>query len=361
MNPLAAKIARAKTEILDCDPDLISEAHATILEMVSNIRNRLPNDVSELEPGCVEEIVRWFPNPVIHKLNSILKIIRKNSAGPVQNYFEVILSSVIRDVSQQEPSDLRIRYRKNLLEDADLVGLFRGAAEIQFQRLEKFWSVRGRAPRCFYKAHVVAGDNRAPAFVSNFGLKPGSIDLVLTSPPYLTALPYIDTDRLSLLTIMKLTSSQRRPLEGELIGSREITVTAKRALESAEAIAKLPRGSVTLVNSLKRRLATDTTAGFRKQNMPALVARYLLDMQLSLRNCAKATKKNGEAMIVIGDNRMEIAGEMVRIPTTDLVEEIAIAEGFSSIERIDISVTTENYLHQKNAITENIVLRLRRN
>ncbi len=65
-------------------------------------------------------------------------------------------------------------------------------------------------------------------------------------------------------------------------------------------------------------------------------------------------------MIVIGDNRTEIGGSSLRIPTTDLVEDIAEAAGFERMERVDISVTTENMLHQKNAITENVVLRMRR-
>jgi hypothetical protein len=63
-------------------------------------------------------------------------------------------------------------------------------------------------------------------------------------------------------------------------------------------------------------------------------------------------------MIVIGDNRTMLGGESLRIPTTDLVEEIAVEAGFERMERIDISVTTENMRHQKHAITENVVLRL---
>ena len=65
-------------------------------------------------------------------------------------------------------------------------------------------------------------------------------------------------------------------------------------------------------------------------------------------------------MIVIGDNRTIIAGESVRIPTTDLVQSVAHNVGFESLEQIDISVTTENMLHQKNAITANVVLRLKK-
>ena len=64
-------------------------------------------------------------------------------------------------------------------------------------------------------------------------------------------------------------------------------------------------------------------------------------------------------MIVIGDNRIQVDGTYERIPTTDFVQGIAIHYGMELVERIDISVTTENLVHIKNAITENVVLRLK--
>ena len=64
--------------------------------------------------------------------------------------------------------------------------------------------------------------------------------------------------------------------------------------------------------------------------------------------------------VVVGDNRMEVEKEEVRIPTTDHLECIARNCGFATVERFDLSVTTENLVHIKNAITENIVLRLQR-
>ena len=64
-------------------------------------------------------------------------------------------------------------------------------------------------------------------------------------------------------------------------------------------------------------------------------------------------------MIVIGDNRMRVDGDYERIATTDFVQDIAVNCGMELIERIDISVTTENLVHIKHAITENVVLRLK--
>ena len=67
---------------------------------------------------------------------------------------------------------------------------------------------------------------------NNMGIKKSSVDLVLTSPPYATALPYIDTDRLSLLTICGLNSKARKPYENNITGSREISKNDKKNLES---------------------------------------------------------------------------------------------------------------------------------
>ena len=53
---------------------------------------------------------------------------------------------------------------------------------------------------------------------------------------------------------------------------------------------------------------------------------------------------------------MRVGHDYERIATTDFVQEIAIASDFKMVERMDISVTTENLVHMKNAITENVVL-----
>lgn len=358
MNPIAAKIATAKTEILEIQPDLLTEVVSTVTDTIKSAPNKAAPDFSEFRVDCMDELVRWFPVPVAHKINFILKVIRKNSAGSVRDFLEIILSSIIREVSQQEPTDLRIRYRRTPISDADVVGLFLAQMDTQYARIVKFWKVRGWAPSPFHRARAVEGDNRSPETFSRLGLEPGSVDLVLTSPPYGAALPYIDTDRLSLLTIMGVTSAERRPLEVGLTGSREITTGERRRLEGQ--VAGLPKACQRFVDEMRRDLAKDASAGFRKLNMPALTARYLEDMDSVLRNVHRLCKPGAEAMLVIGDNRIVIGGRNVVIPTTDLVSQIAKSIGFKELERIDISVTTENMLHVKNAITENVVLRLRK-
>lgn len=360
MNPLAAKIAKAKVGILDVNPDVVREAVGTLVSKIEEAPKKPTDQTEQIAPSCLDEVSRWFPEPVISKLNWLLGSIRSVSEGVIKDFLEVVLSSIIREVSQQNPNDLRIRRRKELIDDADVFQLYLDALDAQYARIEKFWSVRGYSPDRFRPCRVVEGDSRYSETLETLGLGRNSVDLVLTSPPYATALPYIDTDRLSLLMLFGMGSSARRPVEYNLIGSREIMPKIRRQLEEiiGDRGNGLPGRVCEYLQDLYRRLS-GADVGFRRKNMPALLLRFFLDMAAVLKNCHHVLRPGGEAMIVIGDNRIRVKSDYERIATTDFVQDIAVACGLELLERIDISVTTESLVHIKNAITENVVLRLR--
>jgi hypothetical protein len=176
------------------------------------------------------------------------------------------------------------------------------------------------------------------------------------------ALPYIDTDRLSLLTIFGLNSSNRRPIETGLTGSREISGVIKNGLEQ-ELFEKdiLPDECQNFIRRIYNKLKQSNDSGFRKKNMPALIFRFLRDMNEMFIHLNVLCHTGTDVMIVIGDSTITIDSKVILIPTTNLVEIIANNQGFKSIDKIDITVTTENYLHIKNSITKNVVLWLKKN
>jgi DNA modification methylase len=361
VNPVATMVARAKSRVLDEDPDVVSEIVASVLSAIDDAPNSFPAKLDQFVKDNLDEIGKWFADPVARKINWLLKTIRKGSEGVIRDFLEAVLSSIIREVSQQDPTDLRIRYRKEMLSDADVLGLFSAQLTLQFSRIEKFWKVRGHAPNPFFPSTICPGDNRSKATYDAMGLTDDSVDMVVTSPPYAMALPYIDTDRLSMLVLFGLGGSERRPIEQTLIGSREITGGIKKKIEEDFlGTSGLPAACTDYVRKLHKRVSKSKEAGFRKQNMPALIHRFLSDMDQVFTQLHRLCKVGAEAMVVIGDSKMTIDEVEVRIPSTDLLEAIAIARGFVMIERIDISVTTENLVHIKNAITENVVLRMRK-
>ncbi|UDM62951.1 hypothetical protein KIJ96_06835 [Pseudoalteromonas piscicida] len=361
MNPIAVKIAKAKTEVLQLDFGKFTSSISTLISYLRNHTKDLPPDVGEFAKATLDDVYSWFPEPVVHKINFILHRIRLFGDLRLVNFLEVILSECIRNASQQEPKDLRIRRRSEPLEDAPLIEEFCAHLEATYKKIKKFKTSEYARSECINESQVYLEDNRCDNYLENIKTSEGSVDLVITSPPYATALPYIDTDRLSLLTILGMPIKDTRVLEREITGSREIQKKAKSHFESLltskSSIEFLPDE---LLDELRFILNEnlESGAGFRRLNTPSVLLRYFLDMAENLKNVYKALKSDGVAFYIIGDSKTKVKENWFPIRTTFWVSEIATKIGFESEIMMDISVTTENLLNQKHAITENAILKL---
>lgn len=358
-NPLAAKIAKAKTGILSIDRSVVEHSIRSLLDRVRAPIRAATTGLDQFAPATHAEIERWFPTPVIGKLNWLLGQIRLFGEPILVDFFEVILSSIIREISQQDPTDLRIRRRKEPLEDAPVFQLFSARLAQQYERLVKYWRVAGRQPGPIFPPQIINGDSRSLDDLKKLELQEASIDCVVTSPPYATALPYIDTDRLSLLAIMGISSNVRAGLEENLTGSREIRKSRKQELEAAllddSAFDLLPKPVVKAIREIYE-ANLNSSVGFRRDNMPALLWRYFIDMRANLQNMETLLKPGGMAYYVAGDSRTNAGGTWVKINTCQHLCQIAESVGLTVLSSIGIDVTKENYKHIKNAITENQIL-----
>lgn len=359
LNPLAAKIAHAKSAILTVPRDVVDLSIRAILDRLSHRRGAIPNSLEQFEENTHEELLKWFPEPVLYKLNWLLAQVRLFGNQTLVDFFEVIISSIIREVSDQDPTDLRIRRRKEPLQDAPVLETFREHLEEQHRRLQKYWSIAGRQPGRLIPPSITQGDSRRVETMQALGLVPSSVDCVVTSPPYATALPYIDTDRLSLLAIMGISSQMRSHLEESLTGSREIRRQSKQETEARlldkTAFDSLPSNIVKAVRSIYD-ANQSVDVGFRRENMPALLWRYFTDMRENLSQVSNMLKMGAKAFYVVGDSRTNAGGNWVRIETCESIAAIGEMIGLRHVEMIDIDVTTENYKHIKNAITENKII-----
>jgi DNA modification methylase len=358
-NPLAAKIARVKTSILCTPRDVADLAMRSLLERVSRPHGGMQKSLNQFRDETHTELLSWFSEPVLYKLNWLLAQARLFGDPALVDFFEIITSSIIREVSHQDPTDLRIRRRKEPLEDAPVLELFRDRLEQQHQRLLKFWSIAGRQPGKLIVPTVQQGDSRTPETMLALQIEANSVDCVVTSPPYATALPYIDTDRLSLLAIMGLASSTRSYLEENLTGSREIRRTEKEQLEAelqlSHANEQLPDEVVRSIRKIYVANNNDEV-GFRKANMASLLWRYFVDMRENLSQVANVLKPGAKAFYVVGDSRTNSGGDWVAIETCKHIASIGQMIGLTLKESMPIDVTTENYKHIKNAITENQII-----
>ena len=358
-NPLAAKIARAKTSILTIPREVTDLSIRAFLDRLSFASIKAKNSMEQFDDSTHKELLNWFPETVLFQINWILSQIRLFGNDTIIDFFEVVLSSLIRDVSHQDPRDLRIRRRKEPLVDAPVFEMFRNLLKIQHAQLQKYWAIAGRQPGAQHAPSILNGDSRDEQTYKSLGIESNSIDCVVTSPPYATALPYIDTDRLSLLAIMGLSTPERSQIEQDLTGSREIRKRAKSEAEEAlfdvSAIDFLPKGVVNATRKIHSANAS-SDVGFRRENMPALLWRYFNDMRQNLAQIERVTKSGAKAFYVVGDSKTKAGEQWTQIATCRHVADIGEFVGLKLSETIDIDVTTENLNHIKNAITKNQVI-----
>jgi DNA modification methylase len=133
------------------------------------------------------------------------------------------------------------------------------------------------------RAKVSLGDAR------RMGIKSGSIDLVLTSPPYLNAIDYMRCSKFSLVW-MGYTAGQVRALRAESVGT-EIGLPYKDDLEISALISRLKLSDL-------------------PERQRRLVAAYIADMRLALQEVARVLVPRGRAVYVVGENT--IRGVYVR-------------------------------------------------
>lgn len=358
INPLAVKIANAKTSILSIDPYLTDRLLKCAIDNLAKL-TPIHNYSSLFTQNILPELESWFPVQVLQKIGAIIQLIDEIPEPIIKEFLEICLSSIVRDVSQQDPLDLRIRRRKFPLEDAPVFELMMKRIIDQRNRLLKFAQISNKAPFRFGNAKIIYGDCRDIASFDKADISPNSIDAIITSPPYATALPYIDTDRLSILLLFNLQSKTRNQIEMSLIGSREISKKEKNELEEKiidhsfeEIYSQTAKNIIQEIyhqNSLNR-------AGFRKDNMASLIYRYYRDMTSVLRNLNQVVAKNGSIFFVIGENVTEAGNIKIPITSSMVLQEIGSTIGWEIKEIIPITVTQENRLHNKNGITRNDIL-----
>ena len=356
INPTAVDIAVAKNTIFMVGAYEFDKHVSLFKEDLKHYINGNYDEAFDSE--AIEEIYSWFPERVISKIGFILLRIAAVPDERIRKFLKVILSSIIRDISQQEPSDLRIRRRKEPIEDAPVIEMFNYNLDQQYQNIMSFYKIRNSAPEPLGKAHIWRGNSTSLKSVKKY-LQENSVDIVISSPPYATALPYIDTNRLNMLVLEGYNASRRVPIEAEMTGTREIRKSTRCMYE--EKIKAEDYGSITSNTArqiIKKVYLQNGSAdvGFRKKNMAALLYMYFRDMSDVLNTLNRIVKDGGHICLEIGDTKTTTGEEKVIIRTTQMLRETGKNLGWKLVDDIPVSVTKEKFLHMHNSITENNIL-----
>jgi DNA modification methylase len=361
LNPLALKISRAKTDILQVDPYLVDKLLARFIRQLDDL-DACDSNREAFDEQCLSELTSWFAGPVLNKMGWITRALDEVPEPAVREFLEVCLSSIVREVSQQDPKDLRIRRRKPQIEDAPVQRLYREKLREQRTRLRQFAKRSGGAPCELGHATVWNADCRKQDAYEDAGMTEQKVDAVVTSPPYATALPYVDTDRLSILLLQGMKSKKRKAIEKSLVGARNIRKSERDDYDQRiekEDFENITSPTAKEIISEVYALNRDADVGFRRKNKAALLYRYYADMTTAMGKLEDAVASDGSLFFVIGNNKTKAGGENgkeITIRSTQVLREIGREIGWTLAETIPITVTQEDRRHNKNSITENDIL-----
>ena len=294
INPVATLIAKVKSESYDI---------AKIEEYFLLISTRYPHvEVSDdAYEEANERLKYWFTqNSYIQILR--LKIAIENSVpeGAYLDAFHCLFSAILKTSSKWLTKSIKPQVDPNKKE-AVVWDVF----EQQYNKFVKSIEQLNGISGC---ESCISIENKN--FLEAVDIP--SVDLIISSPPYVTSYEYADLHQLSSLWLGFADDYRdlRRGTIGSLYNSEDYTINMK------------------LLNSVGRKIVAELIDTQRATAKVRSVARYYVDIQQAIHKCSQMLNNNGMVFFVVGDT--EYKG--VKIKNSEHLIQSLIDEGFTDIK-----------------------------
>ena len=323
-NPLARLITRAKLTSID------REAARKQLERVMA--------VYPVATPTVPDVVNrayWFSERISECLGRLKTAIEACVPSRHRPIFDVSFSATVRRVSYADPR-LSVPVKINP-ERSARYGAKGDEVIRRLGRLAKidvgatFWSIASQNIQRCSEAGAGFIDDQPKIFrdARSIGLPDESVDLAITSPPYVGAQKYVRASSLSLGWLGLTPDCKLRPIERQSIGREHLT--------AAEAL--VPEGTgIVEADALLEEVAS------RNPLRARIAQRYLLEMRDSLAELARTMKDNGNLVLVVGPNL--VTG--LEFPTPIYLQRIAEEVGFTTQLHLIDSIDSRGLMTKRN-------------
>lgn len=343
LNPLSVLIATVKSTI-------VLENPTTFFNIVSVFLNNFRSEDSHPEKiwayDDLSYLKRWFDSEAIRDLSVVLSNITKVQRPLYRDFFRVCLSNIIRSISWQKDTDLRVRKEIKPYNPGAVIALFKEGTRKQLDKIYPYLCVLSRT---HVNPSVTIRQGNSVNVAEMFPEHIGEVDLLITSPPYATALPYLDTDRLSLIVLGLLSRKQQKHTEKIMVGTREVTEKQRREIWERYILRKreLPACISTLIDRIARHNHNDNI-GFRRRNLPSLLGKYYLDMLDAMQSAHALMAPRAHGYYVVGNNSTVVDSQKIEIPTNHFLFEIGLVAGWRPEQMIPMELLVSRDIFKKN-------------
>ena len=308
LDPLARRQSAARTTALDSKS--VNAAGTSTLQRAIDLHlgGSHPADPLGLVRGTMDDATQkfldyWFLPETQQELASLILAIRAEPEPRLRNLLEVVFSSTIvtksggvsraRDLAHTRPHRVADKQPRSALRQF----------EILMNRASDAYAAID--PAKVGDSRVIAGDSR------RLPLRSGSVDLIVTSPPYANALDYMRAHKFSLAwlgdPIPSLTDLRAQYIGSESVGNRGEQSTP----------AELPAPVQAVVDQLNAKDAPKSR----------VLRRYFVDMHAAIGEMARVLRPGAAAIIVVGPSVMR----GILIPTHQCLADIAASAGLDVV------------------------------
>jgi DNA modification methylase len=295
MDPLAVMITRTA-----CKPawsERLAERAKVVLAAAGRLGNALPSWIAE-DAETRKFVDFWFAEPQRQALSKIARVLAKRplTDDPLRVALSRLIitkevaASLARDTAHSRPHRVQLENEFNV-EEAYLQSATKVEALVGATIPQQRPSIR-------------TADARSLNFLDR-----GSVDLIVTSPPYLNAIDYLRGHRLSLVWFGYRMRSLR-DLRGDAIG-------AERALHARDNLVAIAWEAVPRISELSD----------RHQGM---VWRFTRDLDRVCRSAARVTRVDGHLVLVVADSQLH----GVPVSNSALCRVVAQQNGFALREGV---------------------------
>jgi len=296
LNPLAIFLARAKTTPIN--PQKLTRTYLSLFDRIGKVKD------GEINRPNFKNIDFWFKNKAIIKLSKLKKAVQEIKDETIRNFLMVSFSETVRYSSNTKTGEfklVRIKSEKLDKHDPDVFEIFRKKAEANIARMSQFY--KDAKKNAWTK--IIYGDSS-----KDNGIKPASVDCIITSPPYgdsRTTVAYGQFSRLSAQWADIFDDpNDATGVDNKLLGGR---------------------ASKTLAHSLPSGYLSDSLDKIAKKDEAR--AKDVLSFYIGLNECLKQAHKMLKPKkyfcIVIGNRLVK----QVRIPTDFIIAELGEKIGFT--------------------------------
>ena len=277
VDPLARFLAKVKTTVLN--EDVLVIAWRQLHDRVNSYKE--PSHFDGVPEFPYRD--KWFQPYVLKELAHIKREIEdSDTTQKTKDFFQICFSSVIRQVSEADNNCTRTVIRKSLNKQVPpkmALNLFLKRTDVQVKNMVQLAALNPSG-NVFIPNNV---DARDMPVVNNH-----SINLALTSPPYVNAVDYPRTHQLETYWLGFATGSLQ-PLKKKHIGTEVVRASEYAKLHSS--------GCAEADDVISKIYEIDPRRAF-------IATKYLWDMFTNLREIYRVLKSGAIYVIVVGNNRI---------------------------------------------------------